>query len=119
MSSPAIIDANAIAALRALNPEDSDEFFREIVGIFVTDMPRRIAEIDRCMSGGDNAKLARAAHSIKGSSGNLGAFALRDVAGLLERRAFKEGLANCAGLVADVKAQYELSKAELTKLAAV
>lgn len=116
MSSPVIIDPAAIAALRALNPDDHDEFLREIVGIFFADMPRRIAEIDRCMVSGDNAKLSRAAHSIKGSSGNLGAVALRDVAAVLERRSFKEGLANCAGLVADLKVEYDRAKAELTKL---
>jgi HPt (histidine-containing phosphotransfer) domain-containing protein len=100
MSSPVIIDPAAISALRALNPGDNDEFLREIVGIFFSDMPKRIALLDQNLATGDNSKFSRAAHSIRGSAGNLGAVALRDVAALLERRSFKEGLANCAGPLA-------------------
>lgn len=116
MSSPVIIDPAAIDALRALNPGDHDEFLREIVEIFFTDMPKRIALLDQNLATGDNSKFSHAAHSIRGSAGNLGALVLRDVAALLERRSFKEGLGNCAGPLAELKVEYDRAKAELTKL---
>lgn len=116
MSSLPVIDPEAIRTLRALNPGDQDEFLREIVGIFLEDMPRRLTELDSSLGTGDAAKFSRAAHSIKGSSGNLGAMVLRDVAGKLELRSQKEGLGDVAGLLNELKIQFELATAELKKL---
>ena len=116
MSSPVIIDPEAIKNLRALNPGDQDEFLREIIGIFFEDMPRRITELDQSLAAGDRPKFARAAHSIKGSSSNLGAAALRDVAGQLETQAQKEGLGQVAELLASLKNEFERAHAELSKL---
>ena len=116
MPPPVIIDSAAIASVRALNPGDGDEFLREILGIYFEDTPRRIDELDRSLAAGDAPKFARAAHSIKGSSGNLGAVALREVAGKLETRAEKQGLADVADLLASLKEEYARAHAELTKM---
>ena len=116
MSSPVVIEMEAIANLRALNPGDQDEFLREIAGIFFEDMPRRITELDTSLAVGDTAKFSRAAHSIKGSSGNLGAVALRDIAGRLETRSQKDGLGDVAGLLASLKVEFERAQVELTKI---
>ncbi len=115
MSSLPVIDPEAIRNLRALNPGDQDEFLREIVGIFLEDMPRRLTELDSSLAAGDAAKFSRAAHSIKGSSGNLGALALREVAGKLEQRSQNEGLGDVAGLLNELKLQFELATEELKK----
>ena len=118
MSSLVTIDQAAIASIRALNPDDGDEFLREILGIFFEDTPLRIAELDASLAADDGPKFARAAHSIKGSSGNVGASALREVAGQLETRAQQRGLADVAGLLASLKAEYDRAHAELAKLIA-
>jgi HPt (histidine-containing phosphotransfer) domain-containing protein len=115
MSTLPILDPEAIANLRALNPDDPNEFLREIATIFFEDTPKRIVELDDSLRAGDVKKFERAAHSIKGSSGNLGAFALREAAAQLESRSHKEGLGDLAGLVAELKAQYDLAQAELKK----
>ena len=80
MSDSSVIDLQAIENLRALNPGDNDEFLREIVGIFLEDTPQRIAELEQSLAAGDVPKFTRAAHSIKGSSSNLGAMLLRSAA---------------------------------------
>jgi HPt (histidine-containing phosphotransfer) domain-containing protein len=111
-----VIDPQAIENLRALNPGDNDEFLREIAGIFLEDTPQRIAELDQSLKAGDVPKFTRAAHSIKGSSANLGAMTLRSVAEKLEHQSRKEGLANVAALVGDVKTEFARAQAELAKL---
>ena len=116
MSSLPVIDPEAIRTLRALNPGDQDEFLRESGGSFLEDMPRRLTELDSSLATGDAAKFSRAAHSIKGSSGNLGAMALREVAGNLEQRSQKAGLGDVAGLLNELKVQFEFATAELTRL---
>ena len=111
-----VIDPQAIENLRALNPGDHDEFLREIVGIFLEDTPQRIAELDQSLKAGDVPKFTRAAHSIKGSSANLGAMALRFVAEKLEHESRTNGLGGVAALVDAVMAEFARARAELDKL---
>ncbi len=87
-----IIDLRTVEDLRALNPGDNDAFLREIVGIFLDDTPRRITELEQSLSARDMAKFSRAAHSIKGSSSNLGASRLRAAAEAIEHHAKDQGL---------------------------
>ena len=118
MPDPAVIDLQAVENLRALNPGDQDEFIREITGIFLEDTPLRLTELDVTLASGDMAKFSRAAHSIKGSSANLGADALKAVAAQLEERARQPApaAAELAPLVALVKVEFARAKAELLRL---
>jgi histidine phosphotransfer protein HptB len=118
MPDPSIIDPHTIENLRSLNPGDNDEFLREIAGIFFEDTPLRIAELDQSLVAGDTPRFTRAAHSIKGSSANLGAVALRTVAEKLEYQARTTGLDNVATLVAQVKLEFGRAHAELATLIA-
>jgi HPt (histidine-containing phosphotransfer) domain-containing protein len=116
MADSSVIDPQAIENLRALNPGDNDEFLREIAGIFLEDTPERIAELDQSLAAGDTAKFTRAAHSIKGSSANLGAMALRAVAEKLEHHSRTSGLTDVGPLVAEVKTEFARAQTELGKL---
>lgn len=118
MADIAVIDPQAIENLRALNPDDNDEFLREITGIFLSDTPERIAELDQSLAAGDVVRFARAAHSIKGSSSNLGALALRAAAERLENAARQTGFTGVEPLINDVKAQFNLVQEELNSLVA-
>ncbi len=111
-----IIDHEAIEHLRSLNPDDNDEFLKEIVGIFIEDTPLRIAELDTCLVSGQKEPFTRAAHSIKGSSANLGALALRAVAEKLEHHSNNQGLIDVGEMIADIKTQFDLVKAELLRI---
>ena len=113
-----IIDSQSIENLRALNPDDNDEFLREIAGIFIEDTPHRIAELEESLAAGDLPKFTRAAHSIKGSSSNLGAMALRYAAEQLEHHARAQGLRNVSALMAGVKAEFERAQVALTAMIA-
>lgn len=118
MSDSPVIDPQAIENLRALNPGDNDEFLREIAGIFLEDTPQRIAELDSSLAAGDLGKFTRAAHSIKGSSANLGAATLRAAAEKLEHHARTHGLTDAAALIAAVKTEFARAETELRRLIA-
>ncbi|MDP3068830.1 MAG: Hpt domain-containing protein [Opitutaceae bacterium] len=111
-----VIDPSAIAELRALNPDDGDEFLRDIVGIYLEDTPVRIAELEDCLALGDITSFTRAAHSIKGSSANVGAVALRAVAEQLEHHSHMHGLTDVAGLIAKIKVEFARAQAELNSI---
>ena len=111
-----VIDPQAIENLRALNPGDNDEFLREIAGIFLEDNPLRLNELDQSALTGDVAKFTRAAHSIKGSSANLGASSLRAMAEKLEHQVRTQGLADVAGLIAQIKLEFDRPQRALNAL---
>jgi HPt (histidine-containing phosphotransfer) domain-containing protein len=106
MADTSVLDPQAIENLRSLNPGDNDEFLREIAGIFLDDTPQRIAELEQSLAAADVPTFTRAAHSIKGSSSNLGANGLRLAAEKLEHLARTEGLVNVSPLVAEVKSEF-------------
>lgn len=117
MPDSSVIDPAAIENLRALTPGDNDEFLREIAGIFLEDTPLRIAELEQSLAASDLPKFTRAAHSIKGSSSNLGATTLRAVAEKLEHQSHS-GLAGVNPLVEQLKTEFARARAELGRLVA-
>ena len=95
MSNDEILDQTAIENLRMLGDEDGDDsFLKEVIGIFVEDTPVRLKELRDSHVAGDQATFTRAAHSIKGSSSNVGAKQLCQLAQALEAdsRASLDGL---------------------------
>ena len=106
MPSPPILDQESIANLRALSPDDGDVFLREIVGIFLEDTPVRIAELHSGQAKGDVASFSRAAHSVKGSSSNLGAMELRAVAERLEHMAKQSGFAGVDPVIVELESAF-------------
>lgn len=111
-----IIDPEAIENLRALTPEDPESFLREIIGIFLDDTPARIDELRQGLANGDQAQFTRAAHSIKGSSSNLGAGELREISSDLEQRAKQHGVAGLEPRVTDLENAFAAAKVALEKL---
>jgi HPt (histidine-containing phosphotransfer) domain-containing protein len=110
------IDPESIASLRELNPGDNGEFLREIVGIYIEDTPKRIAEMKASLASGDVGAFTRAAHTIKGSSANVGAQGLKSIAERLEFVSRKEGLGQVNSLIADCEAEFTRAAAELRRL---
>jgi histidine phosphotransfer protein HptB len=111
------IDPEAISNLRELNPGDNGEFLREIVGIYIEDTPKRIADMKASMASGDVTTFTRSAHTIKGSSANVGAQVLKAIAERLELLSRREGLAGISGLIGDCDAEFERVKVELRRIA--
>jgi len=118
MPDPITIDPEAIAALKDLNPGDGGVFLKEIVGIYIEDTPRRLQDLRSSLAAGDVALFTRAAHTIKGSSSNVGAAALAALAGRVEALSRKEGLGGVASLVGDCEAEFGRAAAELRRIAA-
>ncbi|HWA86027.1 MAG TPA: Hpt domain-containing protein [Opitutus sp.] len=116
MPAPLVIDPQTIENLRKLNPGDNDEFLREIIAIYLEDTPRRLVELEQGLRTADRPTFTRAAHSIKGSSANVGAMAVRAVAESLERRSANEDLAGLTGLITELKAEFERARLEFARL---
>jgi histidine phosphotransfer protein HptB len=111
------IDPAAVSNLMDLNPGDNGEFLREIVSIYLEDTPKRIAELKSSLASGDASTFTRAAHTIKGSSSNVGAVALKGVAERMEMLSKRDGPKAAGPLIADCEAEFARAAAELRAIA--
>ncbi len=91
---------------------------KEILGIFLEDTPNRLAQLRTSREKGDTATFTRAAHSVKGSSGNVGANELHAVAEKIETHAKHSGLVETDALIAEIEAAFARVEVELRKLVA-
>jgi histidine phosphotransfer protein HptB len=118
MSSLPVVDLEAIENLRSLSPDDGGVFLKEILGIYLEDIPLRISELHSSAAAGNVENFIRAAHSIKGSSSNVGAIEVRAIAEKIEHRSRKEGISGQVDQVPLLEAAYESVKVELQKIIA-
>ena len=110
-----VIGPPATENLRSLKPGDHAAFLRQIAGISLEDAPLRITGLAESLAAGDLPEFTRAAHRIKGSSANLGAVALRAVAGRLEHHARTDGITAGAPFVTAIKSGFTRAQTTLTK----
>ena len=73
---------NPEALLRRL--EGDTELLRELVGLFLDDCPRLVAELREALAQQDQARVKSVAHALKGSVANFSAVAAQDAARRLE-----------------------------------
>ena len=60
------------------------EFLEELVDIFLADAAQRIEELKDALQKGEAENFSRTAHKLKGSSANMGAVRLTDIASNME-----------------------------------
>ena len=112
-TTPAVSD-QAIEDLRALNPEDP-AFLRELIELFLQDIPQRFAELEQALAKGDGPLLTRAAHTIKGSCSNFGAAGLAAVALEMEHQGKANSFSEAKASLPALKAEFALVDAALRK----
>lgn len=65
------------------------KFIQDILGDYLSEMPKYLAELDASLHGEGAGGMVRPAHTIKGASANIGAVRVRDTAARLETIAKK------------------------------
>ena len=106
MTTPAV-DAATVAGLKDLNPDDPN-FLRELVDMFLQDVPERVAEIEQALAKQDAVLLTRAAHTIKGSCSNFGAAGLVKISLAMEHQGKAADFAGAAATLPALKAEFAL-----------
>jgi HPt (histidine-containing phosphotransfer) domain-containing protein len=100
--SPAI-DPEAIEQLRFLEDEDQPNVVAELVNLFIEHAPPKIAAIRDAIAQQDATAVRRAAHSLKGSSANVGARGMQHVCERLEQDAASGSLEGAPALLAQLE----------------
>lgn len=100
---PTVLDQEAIENLRALGDDGDDTFLREILSIYLEDVPQRLSDLKTARLSDDRALYVRSVHTIKGSSANVGAAELKALASALEQRAKVEPLPSLDGPLVELE----------------
>jgi HPt (histidine-containing phosphotransfer) domain-containing protein len=106
-----------------LNPELLDELrmvmgteFATLLRAFITDSDQRMAAIDDALRTADAEQLRRAAHSLKGSTGNMGAEQMAELCRQLEELARSDATQNGAVLLEQLRAEFAQVQREISAL---
>jgi CheY-like chemotaxis protein/HPt (histidine-containing phosphotransfer) domain-containing protein len=98
-----VLDPGRLASLRRLGEMTGQPLAREVVDRFLEETPGRLERMRVALVRGDAAELAFIAHTLKGSSGQLGALRVAALSGELEGRGKNEDLNGAPGLLAEIE----------------
>jgi HPt (histidine-containing phosphotransfer) domain-containing protein len=78
------VDLAVLATYDDAQMEGEPDFVIELIEIYLDEVPRLFDTIRTSITNSDRATLRRAAHSLRGSSANLGVLQMAAIAGELE-----------------------------------
>ena len=102
-----------LSSLSLLGGDGTPAFLYELIDAYLEDCPARIAAIKEALAASDGALLNRAAHTLKGSSGNMGAVALAAQCDALQTAAMAPDFISAAAIAGTVLAEYAAVEREL------
>ena len=110
------LDHSAIDAVRQLDPDGNDRLLARLIALYRDDSSQLLADIDNAMKSGDASSVARAAHTLKSSSANLGATNVAAIARAIEHAARNGDLTELPASVTKLRAQRTVALSELEAL---
>jgi two-component system sensor histidine kinase/response regulator len=110
------LDHSAIEAVRQLDPDGNDRLLARLIALYRDDSSQLLADIDNGMKANDAEAVARAAHTLKSSSANLGATNVAAIARQIEHSARGGDLKDLPASVTKLKAQRTVALSELEAL---
>jgi len=113
---PPVLDPTVLENLRQLTPPGEPDVLKEVLELFLEDVPVRIERLRTAWQGGDAVVLQRAAHSLKGSAANIGATALLGVCRQLDELGRSGDLSSAAPLVTALEAEFARVQSEIKTL---
>jgi HPt (histidine-containing phosphotransfer) domain-containing protein len=75
------VDREVLARLRRLQGEDEPDIVAELTGMFLKDARSRLEAVEEALQKGDAPAVERAAHTLKGGSGSMGARGMSGLCG--------------------------------------
>jgi CheY-like chemotaxis protein/HPt (histidine-containing phosphotransfer) domain-containing protein len=104
---PPVLDPSYLDRLHQLQEITGRSVVGEIVDSFLGEVPRRLSRLREALAAGDGEALAFTAHSLKGSSAQLGALRLASLSHALELEGREGSLEEAAGIVDEIEREIE------------
>ncbi len=110
------LDHSAIEAVRQLDPDGNDRLLSRLIALYRDDSSQLLVDIDNGMKAGDADIVARAAHTLKSSSANLGATNVAAIARQIEHLARGGDISGLPASFTQLRAQRTVALSELEAL---
>jgi HPt (histidine-containing phosphotransfer) domain-containing protein len=112
----AVLDPAVIETLRKLTPPGEPDVLEEILRMFLTEVPPRLDRLRNAWAAGNIEGVRRAAHSLKGSAGNIGANRLYAVCRQLDDQGKTGDLSAATELIDALGVEFGKVEAEIHRL---
>lgn len=101
-----VIDWAMLNDLREFQAEDEPDLIQELVGLFKRETLSQIEAIRAAITAEDAEQLWKAAHSLKGSSANLGVRRVSALGAELEKKGRSGAVEGAGALLAQLEREY-------------
>ena len=108
-----LIDSTAIDNLKSISEAEDNGFIKEIIGLFLEQLPGLVDDIKGFLNDKDTEKFIRTSHALKGASLNVGAKALGEHAKLMEKTGSKGKLESAGDLIKELEILAGRTRTEL------
>jgi len=108
-----ILVSDPLTEIHELSTDSGTTIVKNIIDLYLQHTPELINEIRQAVNEENNELLFQAAHSLKSSSGNLGAQRLQNTAKLLEQFGRDKRIEDAKGLTATLDATFTSTKLAL------
>ena len=95
-----------LASLRELQEEGEPDLLNELIEQFLTNVPPQLVVLREAVEAGDAHSVERIAHTLKGSSANMGAKRIGAICAKLEKMGHSEDLAAAPGLISRLEGEF-------------
>ena len=111
-----ILDPGVLDSLRQLTPPGEPDVLAQVLTLFRDEAAGRLARLQAALATASAGDMHRAAHSLKGSAGNIGAPALMAACRRLDDQARAGDLTDADKLVDEVGRELRRVEAEIARL---
>jgi HPt (histidine-containing phosphotransfer) domain-containing protein len=108
-----LLDPKTLANLRALQRPGGGDVLSQIVHLYLEKAPQLLALLHEAVTRNDAAAIFRLAHSLKSSSGNVGAVTLVELCQELEVMGRTQSTAKAPVTFAAIETEYAMIQAAL------
>ena len=108
-----VLDQDVLNELISFSEDGDPELLLDLIHMFLDDSPSKVKAVEQGLKSGDFEKAERAAHSLKGSSGNLGATLVQEVCDQLQATTHNRELDASMLLAPELARQYACAEAAL------
>ena len=118
MGTGPVLDPAVITTLRQLTAPGEPDVLTEVLKLFLEEVPTRMARLRNAWAAGNIEEVHRAAHSLKGSAGNIGAHGMFEICRQLDGIGKSGGLAAAGPLIDALGTEFGKVEEEIRRLTA-
>ena len=105
-----------MAAIRELQEEDEPDLLKDLIELFLTDVPPELVALKGAVESGDGHSVERIAHTLRGSCGNMGAVGMEALCAELVEMGRSEDLRAAPARISRLEEEFGRVRVEFEKV---